>query len=318
MDFFPSSGLVKRSNSPSPVTILPNGTTVTLEDRPSHLPPKSKAEQAKQRKQYEEILENIKKREAQELKKNEKKDKAITDLVTKWTQDILPNWKQLKTSKKVEELIWAGLPPSIRGKLWLLSTGNDLHITKDLFQIFLTHARNKLKTTNGEDEEGDWGSNPTATAEAAAATLDGSGSAILHNSLSREQSVHLISLDVSRTFPHLCIFQIGGPYYDSLRSILEAYVCYRPDVGYVQGMSFMASMLLLNMDVVDAFICLANLLNRPVHLAFYRMDTKLVSFNFSRSSYYCCSSNCYCYYCFACIFYSVLYFITFINFINFI
>ena len=68
---------------------------------------------------------------------------------------------------------------------------------------------------------------------------------------------------ICRTFPHLCIFQEGGPYYDMLHSLLGAYATYRPDVGYVQGMSFLAAFLLLNMDVADAFISFANLLNRP-------------------------------------------------------
>lgn len=51
---------------------------------------------------------------------------------------------------------------------------------------------------------------------------------------SNECSMELIQLDISRTFPHLCIFQPGGPYFDVLHELLAAYVCYRPDVGYVQ------------------------------------------------------------------------------------
>lgn len=44
----------------------------------------------------------------------------------------------------------------------------------------------------------------------------------------------VIQLDIARTFPHLGIFQEGGPYSEVLHSLLAAYVCYRPDVGYVQ------------------------------------------------------------------------------------
>lgn len=62
-----------------------------------------------------------------------------------------------------------------------------------------------------------------------------------------------------------------------LHSLLAAYVCYRPDVGYVQGMSFIAAVLILNMDAPDAFVCFANLLNRPCHRAFYSLDQPLVS-----------------------------------------
>lgn len=51
---------------------------------------------------------------------------------------------------------------------------------------------------------------------------------------SDECSMELIQLDISRTFPHLCIFQPGGPYFDVLHELLAAYVCYRPDIGYIQ------------------------------------------------------------------------------------
>ena len=30
--------------------------------------------------------------------------------------------------------------------------------------------------------------------------------------------------------------------------VLEAYICYRPDVGYVQGMSYLAAMLILYLE----------------------------------------------------------------------
>lgn len=68
----------------------------------------------------------------------------------------------------------------------------------------------------------------------------------------------------------------GGPYYGPLHDVLGAYACYRPDIGYVQGMSFLAGMLLLNMEPSDAFICLANLLNRPSYVAFFKVDHALV------------------------------------------
>lgn len=125
-------------------------------------------------------------------------------------------------------------------------------------------------------------------------------------SLSREQSVEVIHLDVLRTFPTLGFFQavntivmlIGaciwfhyintvqiscwllwlqvGPYHQTLHDVLGAYACYRPDIGYVQGMSFLAAVLLLNMEAADAFISLANLLNRPSYLAFFRVDHTLM------------------------------------------
>ncbi|CAH2091485.1 unnamed protein product [Euphydryas editha] len=89
---------------------------------------------------------------------------------------------------------------------------------------------------------------------------------------SDECSMELIQLDISRTFPHLCIFQPGGPYFDVLHELLAAYVCYRPDIGYIQGMSFIAAVLILNMEAPQAFVCFANLLDGPVLRAAFTRD----------------------------------------------
>uniref|UniRef100_A0A3B3S6U9 TBC1 domain family member 14 n=1 Tax=Paramormyrops kingsleyae TaxID=1676925 RepID=A0A3B3S6U9_9TELE len=145
----------------------------------------------------------------------------------------------LCTSRRVRELWWQGVPPSVRGKVWSLAMGNELNIT---------HVVNFLFTCPD----------------------------IGLSQADREASLELIKLDISRTFPNLCIFQQGGPYYDVLHSILGAYTCYRPDVGYVQGMSFIAAVLILNLDTADAFIAFANLLNKPCQMAFFRVDHSLM------------------------------------------
>lgn len=41
-------------------------------------------------------------------------------------------------------------------------------------------------------------------------------------------------------------------------------------------MSFLAAVLLLNMEAADAFVTLANLLNRPSYLAFFKVDHSLM------------------------------------------
>ncbi|XP_050351969.1 TBC1 domain family member 12-like isoform X2 [Nymphalis io] len=103
---------------------------------------------------------------------------------------------------------------------------------------------------------------------------------------SDECSMELIQLDIARTFPHLCIFQPGGPYFDVLHELLAAYVCYRPDIGYIQGMSFIAAVLILNMEAPQAFVCFANLLDGPVLRAAFTRDgdTMQVSFICTKTS----------------------------------
>lgn len=148
-------------------------------------------------------------------------------------------------TKKTRDLWWQGLPSSVRGKVWCLAIGNDLNLTSQLYEICLSRAQNRLNSPEPSHSESD---------------------------IDQESSMDVIQLDISRTFPHLCIFQEGGPYSEVLHSLLAAYVCYRPDVGYVQGMSFIAAILILNMEQYDAFICFANLLNQPLHLAAFTLN----------------------------------------------
>ncbi|XP_018529798.1 TBC1 domain family member 14 isoform X2 [Lates calcarifer] len=232
-------------------------TALILEDRPANLPAKPAEEAQKHRQQYEEMVAQAKKRELKDAQKRKKQledrcklEESIGTAAQTWNQEILPNWSTMCTSRRVRDLWWQGIPPSVRGKVWSLAVGNELNITHELYNICLARAKEKWKTTPA----------PTTETE----TED------------RESSLELIKLDISRTFPQLCIFQQGGPYHDVLHSILGAYTCYRPDVGYVQGMSFIAAVLILNLDTADAFIAFANLLNKPCQMAFFRVDHSLM------------------------------------------
>ncbi|XP_071412946.1 TBC1 domain family member 14 isoform X1 [Pithys albifrons albifrons] len=239
-------------------------TALILEDRPANLPAKPAEEAQKHRQQYEEMVVQAKKRELKEAQKRKKQleercklEDSIGNAVLTWNNEILPNWETMCCSRKVRELWWQGIPPSVRGKVWSLAIGNELNITHELYDICLARAKEK------------WRSLSTGGAEV---ECEDAG----FSAADREASLELIKLDISRTFPSLCIFQQGGPYHDTLHSILGAYTCYRPDVGYVQGMSFIAAVLILNLDTADAFIAFSNLLNKPCQMAFFRVDHGLM------------------------------------------
>ncbi|PHJ17716.1 tbc domain-containing protein [Cystoisospora suis] len=68
--------------------------------------------------------------------------------------------------------------------------------------------------------------------------------------------------------------------YEYLRCVLEAYVMFRPDIGYVQGMAYIAATLLLYMDEYSTFVCLSNLLLRRSLQAFYTFDMTVVALYF--------------------------------------
>lgn len=72
--------------------------------------------------------------------------------------------------------------------------------------------------------------------------------------------------DISRTFPsHVFFQQRHGPGQRSLYNVLKAYSVFDRDVGYVQGMGFVAGLLLLYMSEEDAFWLLVALLKGAVH-----------------------------------------------------
>ncbi|XP_008571337.1 PREDICTED: TBC1 domain family member 14 isoform X2 [Galeopterus variegatus] len=239
-------------------------TALILEDRPANLPAKPAEEAQKHRQQYEEMVVQAKKRELKEAQRRRKQleercrvEESIGNAVLTWNNEILPNWETMWCSKKVRDLWWQGIPPSVRGKVWSLAIGNELNITHELFDICLARAKERWRSLSIGGSEVDYEDAGSSAAD-------------------REASLELIKLDISRTFPNLCIFQQGGPYHDMLHSVLGAYTCYRPDVGYVQGMSFIAAVLILNLDTADAFIAFSNLLNKPCQMAFFRVDHSLM------------------------------------------
>nr|CDQ00296.1 BMA-TBC-12 [Brugia malayi] len=194
------------------------------------LPAKSIAEQRRHEAQYLALIEATKRQEAKRARqrqqllemKRKEEDKAAAAAEV-WCSRILPNWENMKDSKRCRELWWRGIPPKVRGHVWSLAIGNELNLTPGYISDV-----------------------------ALICTLE------------------LIHLDVSRTFPHLGFFQKGGPYEELLLDLLSAYVCYRPDIGYVQSMCFLGAMLLLQIhQPYQSFQAFANLLNRPLMLSFF-------------------------------------------------
>ncbi|KAJ8911434.1 hypothetical protein NQ315_005967, partial [Exocentrus adspersus] len=238
--------------SNSPIRVVASSSALIQHGRPSTLPAKTLEEEIRHREEYKAMIAAAKKKEAKNTVAKQKQQKLQLRLEeqqatsTKYfMQQVLPNWETMRTNKRTQELWWQGLPSSVRGKVWRLAIGNELNVTPQLYEICVCRAQNRLNNF----EPSKCGSN-----------------------IDPESSMDVIQLDISRTFPHLCIFQEGGPYSETLHSLLAAYVCYRPDVGYVQGMSYIAAILILNMEHFDAFICFANLLNQPLHLSAFTLD----------------------------------------------
>ncbi|XP_066154904.1 TBC1 domain family member 12-like [Euwallacea fornicatus] len=237
----------------SPLHAVASSSALIQLKRPSTLPAKTFEEEQKHAQEYNEILAAAKKREAKSSAAKEKlkklqlrQEEQQAAAARHFSQSVIPNWSQMEKSKKTQELWWQGLPSSVRGKVWHLAIGNELNITPQLYDICVTRAQTRLNSPEPPPEE--------------------------ECESNQESSMDVIELDISRTFPNLCIFQQGGPYSEVLHWLLAAYVCFRPDIGYVQGMSYIAAILILNMDACDAFICFANLLNQPLHQAAFTLN----------------------------------------------
>jgi len=206
------------------------------------------------------------KAEQREKRRQEKcleKDFSMTERRRQWLQDILPNFEKMRETKQCRSLCWLGVPTNLRVEVWRKCIGNQLQITKELYDIFRSHAQRARRDLEKNLE---------------IAMSDPNNQ---HTLLGSESSLKVLDKDLPRTFRELGFFHQGGPLEAQLRDVLEAYIFYRPDVGYVQGMSYLAAMLLLTMDTYQAFVALTNLLHSHYFLSFFAMDMLQIRIRFS-------------------------------------
>ena len=96
--------------------------------------------------------------------------------------------------------------------------------------------------------------------------------------LAREKSISLIAQDIRRTFPDLELFQDGMKYNESINKLLKAFAMYRPDIGYVQGMSYLAAIVLMYIqDEYKSFQTFANLMLKHPMMPFYTFNEEFVT-----------------------------------------
>lgn len=92
-----------------------------------------------------------------------------------------------------------------------------------------------------------------------------------------ERSIRLVNVDMPRTFGHHPLFQAGADGTERTTEVLEAYICYRPDLGYVQGMSYLAAALCFHMDSFTAFKAMVSLMSTSLLFDMFRLEEKRVS-----------------------------------------
>lgn len=223
--------------------------------RPSWLPPKNPKEEAKHLKEYQAMmaasLESEKKRRIKLQAQQCAKDDTRESLNRIWTYYAEETTDLKAIDQRVYDLCWRGVSPNLRGKVWQRTVGNPLGLTVKSYEKALQRAK--------EIKKKPWDQ------------LD-------RNARSMGRWFVDIERDAETAFPELNLFQRHCPMWQDLVNVCEAYACYRSDVGYIYGMQLIAALLLLQISTpADAFILMANCLNRPAPLAFQINDTASTS-----------------------------------------
>lgn len=143
-----------------------------------------------------------------------------------WRSQILPNLDDEINKPRTQKLIWAGIDPSVRGDVWSALVGDQLGITKEDYTKLVQQGQMLLK--------------------------------------SNQQLEGLVMMDIERTFPSLSYFKRNsGSLFQPLFETLCAFIAFRADFGYVQGVSYLAAMVHLHMknSPYMAFVTFTNLIS---------------------------------------------------------
>lgn len=239
-----------------PLPISKEKQAALTRTRPSWLPPKCQKEERKHIREWEQMMaraaEINKKRAVKEKEASEDREELKDSIARIWEQHVLPNWDTVVGEPRTRELWWRGVTPGSRGQVWQKAIGNELELSQASFEAALNRANEcEEKMFEMPVEE-------------------------------RRQSKEApwfegIARDISTACPEMTAPEERISFQNALRDVLKAYAMYRSDIGYIYGTHLIAGMLCSHMKPSDAFVALANLLNRPLPLAFLVHDTAAMS-----------------------------------------
>lgn len=167
------------------------------------------------------------------------------ELTRLWKWSILPDFENKRRQKHTKTVWLQGIPWQLRCVVWPLALGNGCKLTLEMYTDLKQTCKRLRAMNKGED--------------------------------ARKQTSGLIAFDLPRVFPKLGLFGEKEPLNLKLRNILEALALLRPDIGYVQGMSYLAANVCLQMrDEYKSFELLANLLCFGHLPAFFLLDNEVI------------------------------------------
>ncbi|CAL1528901.1 unnamed protein product [Lymnaea stagnalis] len=156
----------------------------------------------------------------------EEKAKLVErERTTKWLK-MLTQWEKYFPSEKLTRRVYKGIPDCLRGEVW-----------SKLLNI------------------------PRVKAE-----QEGIYNKMRDRARTKSTSIRQIDLDVNRTYRnHIMFRERYGVKQQALFHVLAAYSVYNTEVGYCQGMSEIAALLLMYLNEEDAFWGLSQLFYGPRH-----------------------------------------------------
>lgn len=176
-------------------------------------------------------------------------------------------WKDILGSEapteKLVSHIRAGIPPGLRGKIWLKlidvekTKNNNSGLRYQKLTCELNVARVDILTAEKMHNNRLINFALTGQRSDAHPPLEYTAESLPID----KKAVHQILLDIDRTFTtHMLFREKMGQGQQSLFNVLAAYCSIKPEMGYCQGQSYIAAVLLMHLSEEDAFWCFFTLM----------------------------------------------------------
>ncbi|KAK2175013.1 hypothetical protein NP493_760g00032 [Ridgeia piscesae] len=181
-------------------------------------------------------------------------------------QKLLDNWEEQKAtgSTKIDMFVRQGIPSNLRPAAWkcLLEVDSLKATSRFDYQVEIRAVREQLIDLGISEYSDVKAVNGLSDAEMG--TYE-----VKFGQISMDALRHIL-LDLDRTYPTHRMFMgqtgEGKEGKAALFRVLAAYARYNPSVGYCQGMSSIAGVLLMHLPEEDAFWCTLSLLERHKYL----------------------------------------------------
>lgn len=166
---------------------------------------------------------------------------------------------------KLKRRIRKGIPDNLRGSIWIqiCKECSDalINLLSERTILFSEPGSPNARSNSDNDSSGN-----TSTSSRPLYGGGGSSQKEKENSLPLDiEVVNQIDRDVGRTFPrHFLFYKEGDIGQSALCRILVSYAKIDREVGYCQGMAFVAAVFLTYLAEEDAFFCLCSIMTRTV------------------------------------------------------